>query len=198
MVNTERLYYVVFFLCVIYLLLRLHARFLQRRQRQQRNRTRSRRRSILNASNEFPSPPVMNGNEREAGQEIDIGQEREDRRALILTSVVVKKAVVHEAETEDDSPQDGENTKDNIFIRSFRNGLAFVNDLSTNSLHDPKVCTICLEPYKENEEICWSKNEKCSHSFHLDCMTNWLMDHDDCPICRSEYLQEHSTGDASV
>ena len=103
-----------------------------------------------------------------------------------------------EAETKDDSPQDGEITKDNIFIRSFRNGLAFVNDLSTNSLNDPKVCTICLEPYKENEEICWSKNEKCSHAFHLDCMTNWLMDHDDCPICRSEYLQEHSTGDTSV
>jgi hypothetical protein len=31
----------------------------------------------------------MNGN-GEAGQENDIGQEREDRRALILTSVVVK------------------------------------------------------------------------------------------------------------
>eukprot|EP00553_Chaetoceros_curvisetus_P014406 CAMPEP_0204644008 /NCGR_PEP_ID=MMETSP0718-20130828/1153_1 /ASSEMBLY_ACC=CAM_ASM_000674 /TAXON_ID=230516 /ORGANISM="Chaetoceros curvisetus" /LENGTH=191 /DNA_ID=CAMNT_0051665425 /DNA_START=188 /DNA_END=763 /DNA_ORIENTATION=+ len=59
-----------------------------------------------------------------------------------------------------------------------------------SSLYSPKTCAICLEPYKVGDEICWSKNEKCPHAFHLDCMTEWLMENDDCPLCRENYLEE--------
>lgn len=34
------------------------------------------------------------------------------------------------------------------------------------------------------EDICWSKNETCPHAFHVQCITLWLMNHDDCPMCR--------------
>lgn len=49
-------------------------------------------------------------------------------------------------------------------------------------------CPICWETYKVGEKVCWSMNEECHHAFHFDCMVNWLVDHDHCPLCRSPYL----------
>jgi hypothetical protein len=54
--------------------------------------------------------------------------------------------------------------------------------------YDEAACPICLEPYKPGDEVCWSTNEDCPHSFRLDCMMKWLMTHDDCPLCRADYL----------
>ncbi len=56
------------------------------------------------------------------------------------------------------------------------------------SLYSPKSCPICLEEYKVDDDIVWSKNDQCPHAFHLDCILDWLMDHDQCPLCRGEYL----------
>jgi len=64
------------------------------------------------------------------------------------------------------------------------------------SLYCPKTCAICLEKYKAGDEICWSKNKYCPHAFHLDCMTEWLMKSDDCPMCRENYLED-SDSDSS-
>ena len=37
-------------------------------------------------------------------------------------------------------------------------------------------------------DVAWSKNEECCHAFHTDCIVPWLMDHDDCPMCRNDYI----------
>ena len=52
----------------------------------------------------------------------------------------------------------------------------------------PKVCSICSDEYKYGDDITWSKNEDCVHAFHTDCIVPWLMDHDDCPNCRNDFL----------
>lgn len=52
------------------------------------------------------------------------------------------------------------------------------------------LCPICLTDFAEGQEICYSSNKDCPHSFHLDCMVEWLMKHDDCPLCRQDYLKE--------
>ncbi len=72
-------------------------------------------------------------------------------------------------------------------------GMSDRDEEGGGSLYCPKKCAICLEPYKVGDEICWSKNEKCSHAFHLDCMSEWLMENDDCPLCRENYLNDDST-----
>jgi len=76
--------------------------------------------------------------------------------------------------------------------RSLRKKSDRLSGLSNReeSLYSPRTCPICLESYKEGDEICWSKNEKCPHAFHLDCMTEWLMENDDCPMCRESYLED--------
>lgn len=51
-----------------------------------------------------------------------------------------------------------------------------------------KTCPICLDDYEIGDELCASRNKECNHTFHLECMTDWLMTHDDCPLCRADYL----------
>ena len=51
-----------------------------------------------------------------------------------------------------------------------------------------KCCPICLEQYKDGDDVCWSKNKDCGHAFHFTCIKSWLMTHEDCPLCRADYL----------
>eukprot|EP00429_Kryptoperidinium_foliaceum_P013158 CAMPEP_0176031546 /NCGR_PEP_ID=MMETSP0120_2-20121206/15553_1 /TAXON_ID=160619 /ORGANISM="Kryptoperidinium foliaceum, Strain CCMP 1326" /LENGTH=161 /DNA_ID=CAMNT_0017364839 /DNA_START=457 /DNA_END=939 /DNA_ORIENTATION=+ len=51
-----------------------------------------------------------------------------------------------------------------------------------------QTCPICLCDYENDEDICWSNNENCSHHFHAACGIAWLAKHSECPVCRAEYL----------
>lgn len=55
---------------------------------------------------------------------------------------------------------------------------------------DLETCAICLEPYRENESVSYSKHQNCAHAFHTDCILSWLKDEhrNDCPCCRGPYL----------
>ena len=53
---------------------------------------------------------------------------------------------------------------------------------------DQPLCSICLCPYAPGDIVCWSSNPGCHHLFHAECMSQWLMKHDDCPQCRQDYL----------
>jgi len=82
--------------------------------------------------------------------------------------------------------------KDDIYVNMISSPSLRMSSTST-PIYSPKTCAICLEKYKVNDDICWSKNKKCVHAFHFNCMLGWLMDNDDCPMCREDYLK--STGD---
>lgn len=49
-------------------------------------------------------------------------------------------------------------------------------------------CAICLERFKNGEDICSAQNAECPHEFHLDCLFPWLLKSQDCPCCRRDYL----------
>ncbi len=51
-----------------------------------------------------------------------------------------------------------------------------------------RTCPICVEHYRAGDDIAWSYNEECSHTFHRECIVQWLIHHDECPMCRSPYL----------
>jgi hypothetical protein len=53
-------------------------------------------------------------------------------------------------------------------------------------------CPVCWEAYVENDKICWSQNHQCNHTFHIECIEPWLMQHDRCPLCRNNYLASPS------
>jgi flagellar basal body rod protein FlgC len=91
-------------------------------------------------------------------------------------------------------PQSKRDLKDDIHvesIRSIRNAMFTIlpqEESNRSTLNSPRTCPICIEPYKVGDDIVWSKNEECPHAFHLDCILSWLMENDDCPICRRDYL----------
>lgn len=67
---------------------------------------------------------------------------------------------------------------------------------SSQSIHDfPSIstCSICFQNYDVGDDICWSKNENCKHCFHVNCITSWLMKHENCPLCRENYLIKSSS-----
>lgn len=80
--------------------------------------------------------------------------------------------------------------KSNIFVESARSLLKAMDISNSNksSLYSPQTCPICLENYKVGDEIAWSRNDDCYHAFHLECILGWLMKHDECPLCRGDYL----------
>jgi len=76
-------------------------------------------------------------------------------------------------------------------LRSIRSSLNFNTADDNGSLrYSPKTCPICCEDYVKGDDIAWSKNERCCHAFHTKCIAEWLMDHNDCPMCRNIYLVE--------
>ena len=68
------------------------------------------------------------------------------------------------------------------------------NDTSLDDqsgIHDTDdTCNICLEPFTENDEITTSIVSKCSHGFHRQCITDWLMKHNECPCCRGTFIEK--------
>lgn len=77
------------------------------------------------------------------------------------------------------------NAKENVITRSWRSAKASVNKFVGAGKNE---CSICLDPYVANETVCWAKNDDCDHIFHQDCIVQWLVDHDDCPLCRTNLL----------
>jgi hypothetical protein len=56
------------------------------------------------------------------------------------------------------------------------------------------ACDICLLNFEIDEEIAWSPNGACTHSFHKDCILDWLVRKPSCPSCRQNYLEHPEEG----
>mmetsp|Transcript_10033 Transcript_10033/g.18820 ORF Transcript_10033/g.18820 Transcript_10033/m.18820 type:complete len:199 (-) Transcript_10033:1659-2255(-) len=156
-------------------------------------------------------------NQDSSGLTLEERQEaaRQDRRLTILTTLLHKKVMAKPDESEVTLPHeeilsnrsthsifDEEShklkRKDDIFVEKFNSWRSSRRHLSESSfqsetLYSPRTCSICLGFYRVDEDICWSPNENCHHAFHLDCMMEWLMVNDECPLCRENYLESKSS-----
>lgn len=50
------------------------------------------------------------------------------------------------------------------------------------------TCMICLEPFEIGDKVTWSKQMKCRHIFHHECIHPWLLKNEECPCCRLLYI----------
>ncbi|KAL9326936.1 hypothetical protein ACSQ67_007581 [Phaseolus vulgaris] len=48
-------------------------------------------------------------------------------------------------------------------------------------------CIICLEEFDNESDL--GKLEQCDHKFHFDCIKQWLMQKNLCPVCRRVALE---------
>mmetsp|Transcript_24546 Transcript_24546/g.43069 ORF Transcript_24546/g.43069 Transcript_24546/m.43069 type:complete len:449 (-) Transcript_24546:151-1497(-) len=51
------------------------------------------------------------------------------------------------------------------------------------------TCDICLLDYEVGDRVAWSPNLECSHTYHKDCVLDWLVRKPTCPNCRHDYLK---------
>lgn len=88
------------------------------------------------------------------------------------------------------------NTESHDSVRNVLRACSIVSSIcesiapmSRSHVDSTRKCPICIDDYEIGDEICYSRNKKCRHVFHADCMRNWLMKSNDCPLCRVDYLQ---------
>ncbi|KAJ1604914.1 ring finger domain-containing protein [Cryptosporidium canis] len=56
---------------------------------------------------------------------------------------------------------------------------------SQNLDDDKKMCLICLDEFKDRQEIVWLP---CTHCFCRECITSWFERGTTCPICKDDLL----------
>jgi hypothetical protein len=79
--------------------------------------------------------------------------------------------------------------------------MVVVNDEETNCENNVEAgrnnfneCPICLEQYKAGDLVSWSnKRGSCAHIYHRGCIVAWLMENDECPMCRHILIDYGST-----
>ncbi|EOY21128.1 RING/U-box superfamily protein, putative isoform 2 [Theobroma cacao] len=61
---------------------------------------------------------------------------------------------------------------------------SIMNELPPNlHTHVDKKCSICQEEYEADEEM---GKLYCGHSFHIQCIKQWLVQKNTCPVCKTE------------
>ncbi|XVE58753.1 hypothetical protein DITRI_Ditri04bG0194400 [Diplodiscus trichospermus] len=61
---------------------------------------------------------------------------------------------------------------------------SIMNDLPPKvAMHVDKKCSICQEECEEDEEM---GKLYCGHSFHIQCIKQWLVQKNTCPVCKTE------------
>merc|ERR1719387_2392654 len=91
--------------------------------------------------------------------------------------------VTSEKITSGDDTSCSSSTKPSSSVVSLRNILA-----SWRRPSQKDECCICLEAYKPGDTICVAKTSACDHVFHQECVTEWLQENDQCPLCRVKLM----------
>ena len=74
----------------------------------------------------------------------------------------------------------------------------FLSFVLTNLFAFYGRCTVCLGDYQLNEKLL--QLPTCGHSFHVECIDEWLSKNITCPICRTSLLldEDGNTSECSV
>ncbi|XP_058775854.1 uncharacterized protein LOC131650142 [Vicia villosa] len=79
-------------------------------------------------------------------------------------------------------------------IRTYIKTETYVSNPNETSTQN-ETCTICQEDYVEGEII---GRLDCKHLYHLECIKQWLLKKNTCPICKKIALDVHEDEDDSV
>jgi Ring finger domain len=100
----------------------------------------------------------------------------------------------HSPEDQDDAVDDEKNGADGSkTIEVLFGDEVDVEKTTTSTIAE--TCPICLVEYQECDILVWSQSEKCNHMFHKHCMVEWLLQNEECPLCRHNYLSLSDDGD---
>lgn len=80
-----------------------------------------------------------------------------------------------------------QNNKNNKNIILSEDKLSKIPEITFNKklFGNIEQCFICMDQFKENEIL---KQINCGHLFHKECLTQWLLNENKCPICNKDCL----------
>ena len=119
----------------------------------------------------------------------------DDNRPVPSDPLASERHDVADIETSPDAKEhigeENEKIEQSLVGSMMRNSIRNVTETLTGSIGqvmgsrsaDPE-CTICLEKFSTGDSISWPKYGDCDHIYHTECITNWLLLHEDCPLCR--------------
>ena len=116
----------------------------------------------------------------------------ERRTSFAMTESTSDSCNSYEDSTNDDLSEDLEahsESKDTIDASYISSVMTLEHPIDMDGWK-LESCAICLEAYRENDRVSYSKHRNCSHAFHTECILNWLQVEyrNDCPCCRSQYI----------
>jgi Ring finger domain len=85
-----------------------------------------------------------------------------------------------------------EQRRDQPKLEHRKSNLVLPSNTTSDELDVSRSCSICLCEYEHGDGICYSRNDQCVHRFHTNCAVAWFAKHEECPICRAQYLVELS------
>jgi hypothetical protein len=146
---------------------------------------------IPDATEESVNPLESGGNDEEqdglveiaVGREEDSSKEEKDSTLEENDGKSEEAAIVADADEEtggekEEKPgeeEEGEGGEDYF-------GIFEARDRGT-------TCDICLLEYQVGDAVAWSPNLDCTHTYHRDCVLDWLVRKPTCPNCRHDYLR---------
>lgn len=77
----------------------------------------------------------------------------------------------------------GPNRKETIDRTTVTSRYVSPSGNQLNSSHVLTSCNICLSTFEDGENV---RTLPCFHLFHMQCVDDWLMNHTNCPACRTE------------
>lgn len=86
-------------------------------------------------------------------------------------------------DNDDDANKSDMNGADTIMETDY--GIGIEGDMRDRGT----TCDICILEFEVGDEVAWSPNLTCSHTFHKDCILDWLVRKPTCPSCRQDYLK---------
>ena len=73
-------------------------------------------------------------------------------------------------------------------LPKFKIDKKYLSNLEKLGEEYTKKCVICMENYKENDEV---ETLPCFHIFHKDCIEEWFNNNNNnCPICKNDITNE--------
>ncbi|KAH7686062.1 Zinc finger RING/FYVE/PHD-type protein [Dioscorea alata] len=83
-----------------------------------------------------------------------------------------------------------QNLKTSFHITSSKSSLS---DCSSRSFPENETCSICQVEYEESERL---GTLNCGHKYHADCIKQWLLVKNLCPICKTSAFASDDKRDA--
>jgi Ring finger domain len=149
----------------------------------------------------------------EAHPDVSESAEKRVQREAQRKQIIEETLIVHEWSTDSESASDSvilhevgpvARFGDDRSVACVMKSLRQISELheeqfsSKRSFGEEEGCAICQAVFEETHRVCESNCSDCKHMFHESCMTDWLLKHRSCPICRVPYLLGKAKNDVTT